>query len=220
MSPAELDTFVINQARCIAEIRAHHSVNPVWPATETINGPGSTMRYTENVREWLPKIVRDYGIASMLDAPCGDLTWLSCIDLGGIDYLGYDIDSDALDVARSRAPDGYKFRKTNLLTKAEIPKADLVLVRDLIIHLPNEAISLLLAKLRASGSTYLATTWCPSADNQDDCPLDGGKQWSGYFDRAINLEVAPFNLAPNITACPDTLDMDPWRDKHLALYRL
>lgn len=215
----DLDTFIHNQIRSGQGIGEYYAANPS-PITETLCGPGSTLANTVHVREWLPQIIAKYGITTMLDAPCGDLHWMSHTDLGDMHYTGWDISIGA-DEHNDTWPH-VLHGPVNLLTVEDIPCFDLIVSKDFLIHMPNEAIELLIDKFRASGSAYLATTWCPSADNQDPAPLDGGQRWPGYFDRKINLEAAPFNLAPHIDACPDPIGEGQalWADKHLALYEL
>jgi len=209
------ETFIHNQLHCGEGIAAYYEANPS-PVTETLCGSGSTLDNTIDIREWLPTIIADYHIHTMLDAGCGDLHWIRHVDLGDVMYTGWDISaSDATNPTFPHELHG----PVNLLTVDTVPTRDLILCRDLLIHLPNEAITVLLDKFRASGSRYLLTTWCPSADNQDDCPLDGGQRWLGYFDRVINLEAHPFNFPPALASCPDSIP-GFWGDKRLALYPL
>src|SRR5579885_1138281 len=54
-----------------------------WGASESVSGLGSELSATERVREELPKIVREFGVRSMLDIPCGDFHWMRQVDLSG-----------------------------------------------------------------------------------------------------------------------------------------
>jgi hypothetical protein len=46
---------------------------------------------TESVRNLLPVLIEDFHIKSILDAPCGDFSWMSKVNLRGINYVGVDI---------------------------------------------------------------------------------------------------------------------------------
>ena len=46
--------------------------NNWWDSNESLSGAGSTLEYTNNLRKELPKLIIDFNICSVLDAPCGD----------------------------------------------------------------------------------------------------------------------------------------------------
>jgi len=48
-----------------------------WGDGETISGPGSTTDATATIREQIPLLLRELGVRSLLDAPCGDHHWMS-----------------------------------------------------------------------------------------------------------------------------------------------
>ena len=43
-----------------------------WGDGESVSGPGSDLDQTAAIREALPKLLREIGARSMVDAPCGD----------------------------------------------------------------------------------------------------------------------------------------------------
>jgi hypothetical protein len=55
----------------------------VWAAGEAwpSSGPGSSLAYTHSIRTALPRIVRDFRIRTLLDAACGDFTWMAHLRL-------------------------------------------------------------------------------------------------------------------------------------------
>src|ERR1700690_4609194 len=61
-----------------------------WGDAESISGPGSNLRVTEEIRKAIPELIADLGVRSILDIPCGDFNWMSRLDLG-VDYTGADI---------------------------------------------------------------------------------------------------------------------------------
>lgn len=185
-------TFIKNQALAWSQIREMFSHN------ETPNGPGSQLANTANVVEWLPKMLREYNIGTMLDAPCGDWNWMQHVDLGGVVYNGWDNEKHFIDANRKAFPQ-HNFWKANLLTTRTFPGVDLMLVRDFMIHLPNGYISLLLDKIKHSGSRYLLATNHYGAHNDHACDLNAGHDdRPGYYFRPVNLEVDPFNLVGRI----------------------
>lgn len=63
----------------------------IWGYQETVSGGGSTLHYTEKVRQTLPGLLADLNIGTMLDLPCGDYHWMSEIELPVAHYIGADI---------------------------------------------------------------------------------------------------------------------------------
>lgn len=63
------------------------------------SGPGSTLAASYLIRHSLVDILNNYGITSMIDVPCGDLHWLTHVDLGATKlsrYVGADISTSLL----------------------------------------------------------------------------------------------------------------------------
>jgi hypothetical protein len=187
-------SFIEHQVNSWTEIRQFFDDSKMFSDNlETPNGPGSTVALTQNVREWLPEMFQRYRIETMLDAPCGDLNWLHLVDLGEIEYLGWDCEPTLIDMARSHAKPNMFFERVNLLTVPHIPYFDLILSRDFLAHLPNEPISVMLQKFKDSGSRYLLTSHYPGADNVFDYQPETWS-WFGYAERAVNFCKPPFDL--------------------------
>jgi len=49
----------------------------LWGAEASISGLGSEMDATTVLRAELPGLLKELGVASLLDAPCGDAGWIS-----------------------------------------------------------------------------------------------------------------------------------------------
>lgn len=121
---------------------------------ETACGYGSTLKATEDVRAYLPSVLSKIGAKTLLDAPCGDLNWISRIDLDGIDYIGIENDPDHIATAMIRKPEGWKIIEDDLFT-CKIPDADVTLCRDFLQHLPNDDVETVLGRFT---SKYLLAT--------------------------------------------------------------
>lgn len=70
---------------------------------ETRSGPGSTVHNTNRIRLALEEVIRSHGVTSILDAPCGDATWMPLVR--GIDqaqYLGADISPSIVEDNRRK----------------------------------------------------------------------------------------------------------------------
>jgi hypothetical protein len=175
-----------------------------WASDESVSGPGSDMADTAALRAVLPGLMRELGARSMLDAPCGDFNWMRTVDLPGVDYIGGDIVEDLVltnqmkygtdrpeNQAKAPTNASRRFEVVNIVD-SKIPKVDLIMCRDCLVHLPIEMCRKAIMNFKLSGSTWLLTTTFPAAlgeaaggaqRNKDILPGD----W-----RPIDLQLAPF----------------------------
>jgi hypothetical protein len=86
-----------------------------------------------------------------------------------------------------------------LSTLNAVPKVDLILARQVLIHFPNEHAAAVLDKFRASGSRYLLTSHWPAITENTEYEPEGFA-WRGYQERPLNMEREPFNLPPSLDA--------------------
>ena len=158
----------------------------LWASAESKSGSGSELQNTEVLRKELSTLFKKYEITSMLDIPCGDFNWMKEVDLSEINYVGADIVEELIQSNNTRYPNK-SFTVLNLI-EDELPKADLVFVRDCLGHLSNENVLKALENIKRSGSKYLlATSFTKWSQNPDI--IDGG--W-----KCINLMIAPFYMNP------------------------
>lgn len=158
----------------------------LWGAETSASGLGSEVTSAAAVIEALPDLLRRLGVRSLLDAPCGDAGWITdCVR--GIDYTGVDIVPSLIDENTLRARRGDiagRFLVADL-TRDPLPRADLILCRDCLVHLGFSHIRSAVARFRESGAQWLLATTFPEWDINADCE-DG--DW-----RALNLQRAPFD---------------------------
>ena len=151
----------------------------LWRSAESVSGTGSTLDETEEIRRFLPKFLTDFKIQSMLDIPCGDMNWLSLVDLGGVAYIGADIVS-AIVARNQQDHDERGVRFTTLdITTDDLPKVDVMLVRDCLGHFSNADVQKAIRNIKRARPTYLLSTTFPQEENVGD--IETG-QW-----RPINL---------------------------------
>lgn len=186
----------------------------IFGGADSRSGAGSDLLQTEIIRREIPRILRENGIASMLDAPCGDWFWMREVDLGIESYIGADI-VDAL-IEKNKAQfgrDGIRFMCLDL-SKDKLPKVDLIFSRDCLVHLSFNDASRMLKNFKASGAEYLLTTTFAERSSNPD--LGDG------FWRPLNMELAPFNFPPPIEMINEgcTEGDNQFTDKSLGLWRL
>lgn len=136
-----------------------------WHDHESVSGPGSNTLATAHIRAALPELIRDLGITSLLDIPCGDYAWMKKVDLG-VPYIGADLVPDLITRNRAAYP-GVDFRVVDLL-QDKLPEADAIFCRDCLVHLSLRDVEQAVANIRQSGTRFLMTTTFPDLrENQD-----------------------------------------------------
>jgi hypothetical protein len=161
--------------------------NMTWEFTgglpETHCGYGSTLKATENLRLFLPGLLRMLNVRTLLDAPCGDFNWMRKVVLDDIAYIGMDVDEENLADAREWS--SADFINRDVLTEP-LPKADAWLCRDFLQHLPNSGVEKALKQFKSSSMGWFLATSFSNVWNQDI-------KKAGQF-REVNLSAHPFCL--------------------------
>jgi hypothetical protein len=185
-------------------------VGNAWDGTESVSGPGSTMAATANIRAALPGLIDELGINVLLDVPCGDAFWIGQCLPPGLRYIGGDVVPEIVAHNKKTRPEMGTFDVLDLVNDP-LPKADLILVRDCFIHLPNKMVRQALENIKRADARFLLTTTFPHESGNSDIEL------GGY--RPVNLMASPFELGK-----PERilLDEDGTRrnGKHLGLWKL
>lgn len=159
-----------------------------WDSTESVSGRGAELRQTVEVRNAVATVLDRYAIRSVVDAGCGDLNWQRRVPnlLDVTDYLGVDVVADLITRNRERFR-GARARFAHMdISRDALPRADLVICRDCLVHLSNTQVLAVLRHIAMSGSGYLLATSYPAESVNRDT-ADG--HW-----RPINLTAYPFLL--------------------------
>jgi glycosyltransferase involved in cell wall biosynthesis len=180
------------------------------------SGEGSDLVQTAVIRRELPGLVKELGVETLLDAPCGDWYWMQNTTLGLKKYIGVDI-VEAL-VAKNQSQfgnDTTSFQYANL-TADTLPKVDMIFSRDCLVHLSFDDAKRILANFKESGSRYLlTTTFTDRSTNNDLVGRDG-------FWRPLNMQLPPFNFPPPLKLINEdcTEQRGQYADKCLGLWLL
>ncbi|MBR0964773.1 class I SAM-dependent methyltransferase [Bradyrhizobium diazoefficiens] len=181
----------------------------IWGYKETASGAGSTLHNTQRVRESLPGLIRDLKIKTLLDLPCGDLHWLSKIELPISHYIGGDIVPELVKrTAEKYSRPDRSFLQIDLC-KDPLPEADLLLCRDCFIHLSEDMIFRAIENILRSNIKYLLTTTFPGGLNRAISTGD-------FF--TIDLCAPPYNFPAPIRVLEDWVP--PFDRRQLALWEV
>lgn len=187
----------------------------LWGAASSVSGLGSEDPATAAIRDALPALLQRLGARSLLDAPCGDAGWIGRIQLD-LDYTGIDIVPSLIEASSRRVARGElagRFLVADI-TRDALPRADLILCRDCLVHLSFQNIARVIARFRESGAQFLLVTTFPEWEDNCDCE-DG--DW-----RALNMTKAPFDWQMPRALIDERCEEGDggWRDKSLGLWRL
>lgn len=117
--------------------------NRLWGKEESVSGTESSLAQTAVLREQLPVLCRRYGVRTLLDIPCGDFNWMRAVDLDGMVYQGADVVDELIQTCRSQyATRNIQFEVMDLL-EDPLPRVDLILCRDCLVHFSNKSLLLL-----------------------------------------------------------------------------
>lgn len=156
---------------------------------ETLCGTGSTLAATEQIRSFLPGLLHKLDCRTLVDAPCGDLNWISRIDLSSIDYIGVDVEQKNIEAANDRlvamSVATASIRRCDIINEI-MPTGDVVLCRDFLQHIPTPMAQNALRNIAASGAKWLLAT-SHGVDQNEELEQIGGF-------RPLNLLIEPFGL--------------------------
>ena len=155
------------------------------------SGPGSNLNYTSNMSRELEKFFVEKNIKTILDIGCGDFIWMNLLlnKYYNYDkYLGLDIVDELIkDKNLKYSNNKISFEKFDLV-KDEIPEGfDIILIRDVFIHLKNKQIVNFLYLLKNLDIKFFGVTSTPSLKENSELKTVGRY-------RDINIEIEPFNL--------------------------
>lgn len=186
----------------------------LWGDEESVSGPGSNLARTTKLRQELPALLHELDAHTLLDAPCGDFNWMKDTQLGIKKYIGVDVVPDL--IARNQELYGNAERQFALLdlTRDELPRVDVILCRDCLIHFSYRHIAAAIKNFKRSTSTYLLTNsyplWPANTDiRTGDC-------------RQLNLTLPPFNFPTPLKYIEEKYpeEQEQFFGKILGLWRL
>ncbi|KAB8316728.1 class I SAM-dependent methyltransferase [Tolypothrix campylonemoides VB511288] len=189
----------------------------LWNCPESASGWGSTLKNTEGIRKQLPCLVKELAAElaakTFLDLGCGDFNWMKEIDLEVNTYFGIDIVHSIIeDNKHNYAQYNNRVFERLDFTKDRLPKADIILCRDALVHLSFYDIGKAIENIQKSESKYLLVTTYPNVEvNFEICT--GG--W-----RPLNLQKPPFNWSePIFIEDSEEIGLPDW-GKHLGLWEV
>lgn len=172
------------------------------------SGSGSTLEATRNVREQLPKILRELNASNLYDVGCGDFFWMKEVDLP-CSYIGLDLVHGIIEENREKyVGKGRSFLCHDAVEEPLPAEADVVLCREVLFHLSFEHGKRLIRNVLDSNVRYLLFTTTEQIDNNMDIR-------TGEF-RNVNLNCSPYNFPPYFNKIEDSVSVS--QNRFLALW--
>lgn len=173
------------------EFFTHVYENGLWGKDEDGNstsGTGSSLKEGIPFINIIQNLLKNHNISSVVDLGCGDWELAKEINWGQATYLGLDVVESIIRKNQKL----YSSDKINfLLYDAEsdtLPQADLLICKDVLMHLPNSYIFEILAQSKKFKYCVFINDVNPLATINKDIPSFGF--------RVLNLTLDPFNLVP------------------------
>jgi len=181
-----------------ARARAFQNVytHKVWThgTAVPLSGSGSTLLKTQATREALKAAIIRYNVTSVVDAPCGDLTWMRTLfpflKEHGVEYIGVDIVASEINRLRTEFPT-HRFERLDMVNTV-LPQADLIFSRQALQHMNAEDNVRVINRWRESGARFLLQTTYRTTSNSNYQSVGDGTN------SLINFETDPYNFPPPI----------------------
>lgn len=152
------------------------------------SGPGSHPYYTSGYRVFLERFIYLNQIRSMIDLGCGDWQFSKFLNLDFVQYAGFDVVPGLIE--RNRRLYGSPQKKFSLLPSdlTTLPNADLLVMKDVLQHLPNKMIYDYVRLVFPRYKFCLITNSYEKGENPRNLDIE-----MGSF-RCIDLTADPFNV--------------------------
>jgi hypothetical protein len=178
---------------------------------ETLSGAGSTLEINKYRNIFLYNFINENNIQEVYDI-CGDCNWqhafVEKVKVENFKYFGFDVSNEALKRAK------YKNKGNNLtfsdkpinlcnhILKCSNPSRSLIIIKEVIQHLPLKMGIEMLRNIKKSGIKYIAITnhdrniFNVHSNNNIDKP-------GGFY--ANNMFLEPFNFTNPIKDVSDLI---------------
>ena len=152
------------------------------------SGPGSLATANRPLIRLVESFIRENSVKSIVDFGCGDWQYMSDIDIHGADYTGFDVVDEVLLWNRQLySRPNVRFERSPSDPEV-LPPADLLLVKDVLIHLPNAFVSRLIACTTSKYKFILAVNNRTNSTSEYNIDIQPGSF------RPIDLSRPPFSI--------------------------
>ncbi len=153
------------------------------------SGGGSSFESAVEYIVFLNKFIKANDIKSIVEIGCGDWEVMSHVDLSNVNYMGFDVVKSVIDgLIEKYSSSNVRFAFADCINDS-LPKADLLLCKDVLIHLTNKDVFKIIKKFK--DYKHVLVTTDVEASNLTSCNRDIALgDW-----REVDLSAPPFNQA-------------------------
>jgi len=170
------------------------------------SGEGSLVKNALPYIKFLKDFIVENKIKSVVDLGCGDWTFTKTIDWSGVDYTGIDVVPSVLqNNKRLYSKPNVRFICADA-TKVKIPKADLLICKEVLQHLSDQDVKAILKQAKNYKYCLFTNDVDPLTRTSNNGDIESGA-W-----RTIDLTKPPFNLNGN-----EVLSYDAHGNKKVVL---
>ncbi len=151
------------------------------------SGSGSLPKHTRGYVRCLQRFLREQAIETVVDLGCGDWQFSRFLRWQGLEYRGFDIVSSVIEQNRAR------FTAPNIEFHlfsgdvADLPPADLLIVKDVLQHWSDEAVQAFLPTLRQYKYSLVTNCVNPGGETVHVDIADGDFRY-------LDIRRPPFNV--------------------------
>ena len=150
------------------------------------SGPGSTLEFNKTTYiPFLRSFFNEHDIKTVVDLGCGDFQCGPTIYRNlNIDYMGFDITESVVKDNKANHPDFRFFHLDFFTEKAQLPSADVCILKDVLQHWPVAHINAFLTYLTVSKKyKYILITNCAyQKQHNTDIPIGGFRPLSSKYE--------------------------------------
>jgi SAM-dependent methyltransferase len=163
---------------------------------ESASGPGSAVGAAAECLRLIDETVAGHGVTSILDLGCGDWNWMRMAAWRrspAVRYEGWDAHAGLVEsLAKEFGDERTRFRLEDA-SAGVFPVVDLVICRDVLFHLPLVLAQEMVRQVRRMRALFISTSFLGVGENGD---IETYLPIAGWGFHRINLDIAPFGLAP------------------------
>lgn len=152
------------------------------------SGEGSLIENAGEYVAFINKFISRHGIKTIVDIGCGDWQVMRHVNLTGVEYYGMDVVKRVIDQNREKFGSSHIHFLFGDCIHDELPHADLLLAKDIFIHLPNESVFRVIEKFRNFKHILITTDVEAGSFTTHNSDIQLG-EW-----RAMDPAAPPFRL--------------------------
>ncbi len=190
---------------------------------DSASGPGSSSKASGAALKFLRRVIHEHNVASILDLGCGDWHWMRELGLPRpsgdrvVRYEGWDASEEMVASLNGEFGSEFIAFKVRDITTEPLPNVDLIIARDVLFHIDIALVEEMVGRIRGTSRLFATNSFRRVKHNANIEPYMPIEGWGFH---KINLDIAPFNLAPSLVECVEEKAARHTGDRrYFCLYR-